>query len=239
MVDDRERRWIDDNMRWLSGQFGSADQNPVVLPTDEFFPGVYQGTDDDVCLAVDRVCAYMGVDATRISVDLDDYDAGAEVRAGLPAYVHSTHGVAGHYRVVDGSPVITLSNLRHKPLQLVATIAHELAHDRLIGEGRIDPDRPHGEPLADLTTVYLGMGLFTANAAFEFANLAGLDSSSGLGLGQHNRFSTSRLGYLTEPMFGYALAVYAHRRGESNPQWARYLDTNPRHFLRKALRSMP
>jgi hypothetical protein len=37
-------------------------------------------------------------------------------------------------------------------------------------------------------------------------------------------------------MYGYALARYAWLRGETNPAWARYLDTNPRTFLKRGLR---
>ena len=47
---------------------------------------------------------------------------------------------------------------------------------------------------------------------------------------------SSRLGYLTEPMFGYGLARYAWLRDERDPQWARYLDTNPRTFVKRGLR---
>ena len=37
-------------------------------------------------------------------------------------------------------------------------------------------------------------------------------------------------------MYGYGLARYAWLRGEPDPAWARYLDTNPRAFLRRGLR---
>jgi hypothetical protein len=37
----------------------------------------------------------------------------------------------------------------------VATVAHELGHARLLGEERVTGDRPDGEPLTDLATVYL------------------------------------------------------------------------------------
>jgi hypothetical protein len=47
---------------------------------------------------------------------------------------------------------------------------------------------------------------------------------------------SSRLGYLTEPMFRYGLARYAWLRDERDPQWARYLDTNPRTFVKRGLR---
>jgi hypothetical protein len=56
------------------------------------------------------------------------------------------------------------------PTALLAVIAHELGHVRLLGENRIPAGRPDSEPLTDLLTVYLGMGIFTANAAFGFSH---------------------------------------------------------------------
>jgi hypothetical protein len=50
------------------------------------------------------------------------------------------------------------------------------------------------------------------------------------------RWHTARQGYLTEPMYGYALARYARLRGEAKPAWAAHLDTNPRIHLKKSLR---
>jgi hypothetical protein len=37
-------------------------------------------------------------------------------------------------------------------------------------------------------------------------------------------------------MFGYGLAHYSFLRGERRPGWRRYLDTNPRVYLRRGLR---
>ncbi|GAA4473494.1 hypothetical protein [Phytohabitans houttuyneae] len=37
-------------------------------------------------------------------------------------------------------------------------------------------------------------------------------------------------------MYGYALARYAWLRGETDPAWSRYLDTNPRAYLKRGLR---
>jgi len=112
--------------------------------------------------------------------------------------------------------------LRH-PVALTATVAHELAHVRLLGERRINPDRDDHEQLTDLATVFFGLGVFTANAAFDYSQ---------------NQFGwqTSQLGYLGEALFGYSLAYYAHMRGEGDPSWAKALDTNPRVYMRKGLR---
>jgi hypothetical protein len=112
-------------------------------------------------------------------------------------------------------------------MALVATIAHELSHVLLLGDARISPDREDHEPLTDLLTIYFGLGIFSANAAFEYYREH---------RGRNTYSRAARLGYLTEPMFGYALARYAWLRGEAEPGWARFLDTNPRSFLKRGLR---
>ena len=106
---------------------------------------------------------------------------------------------------------------------LIATLAHELGHVRLLGERRIPDDRPDDEPLTDLLTVVFGLGVVTANAAFDFT-------------ADDRGWQSQRLGYMTEQMYGYALARYSLHRGEPDPPWARHLDTNPRAYMRQALR---
>jgi hypothetical protein len=220
-----EQQWIDDNLRWCVAEFGDAWlRSPVVLPTDQFFPGAYTGSAEDLHRAVRRVCGYLAVDPERIRVELHGEQVAERALRELTGGSFAWSGAAGHYRVTEGRTVISLEeSLGRRPLALIATIAHELAHERLLGEERVDPDRPDQEPLTDLVTVYLGFGVFTANAALEFS-------------GDHTGWSASRLGYLTEPMYGYALARYAWLRAEPDPSWARYLDTNPRTYLRRGLR---
>jgi hypothetical protein len=145
----------------------------------------------------------------------------------VPIHAQS-RGAAGHYQERDGRCVITISDDQAKrPMALVATVAHELGHVLLLGDRRIAADRADHEPLTDLLTVFFGLGIFAANAAFDqWAEVRGA----------YGYTSTARLGYLTEPMYGYALARYAWLRGETDPDWARYLDTNPRSLLKRGLR---
>jgi hypothetical protein len=51
---------------------------------------------------------------------------------------------------------------------LVATLAHELGHIILLRPGLIKRTKEDMEPLNDLLTIFLGFGIFTANAAFRF-----------------------------------------------------------------------
>jgi hypothetical protein len=82
------------------------------------------------------------------------------------------------------------------------------------------------EPLTDLVTVFLGFGVFNANAAFQFKQYTNSDSQG---------WSTQRLGYLSEEMFGYSLARFAFERGELNPDWASYLSTNVSVYFKRSL----
>lgn len=228
-VSDRERAWIADNMAWFRDQFGNGPLGtPVIVPTSTYFPPPFSGSDGDVRALVSKVAGYMGVEA-EVAVEIsDDVDHVRELQRILPAASES-RGAAGTYTAgAGGRPVITIdrSNVSD-PVRLVAVIAHELGHVRLLGEGRIGAGRADGEPLTDLVTVYLGLGIFTANAAFEFSR-----TMPDLSARRTGGWRAQRLGYLTEQMFGYALACYAVERAEPDPPWARYLDTNPRVYLK-------
>lgn len=219
-----EQDWIETRLDWLQGQFGDGRlRGTVVLPTDEFFPGEYRGTRADVRAVLERLCAHMGVDPARIELEHDESDDNRELANFVPLSSRWS-GAAGHHRVRDGRSVIGIhDDQAAAPMSLVATIAHELGHVLLLADGRITADSEDHEPLTDLLTVYFGLGIFGANAAFEYT----ADTA---------QYRTTRLGYLTEPMYGYALARYAWLRNEPDPPWARYLDTNPRTYCKRGLR---
>ncbi|WP_330182911.1 hypothetical protein OHB26_04150 [Nocardia sp. NBC_01503] len=218
-----ERLWVEEMMGWCAAQFGPRTlRAPVVLPTADFFPDPYSGTKPQVRALVDTVGGYMGVGADRLVVEVNSGDD--PLPEGVAFLEGATHGEAGHYRVEHGRAVVSLDMGRlRSQVTLVAAIAHELAHERLLGERRIDHDRHDGEQLTDLATVYLGLGIFNANAALQFS--------------QNQRgWRSSRLGYLSQPMYGYALACWAVMRGDPKPAWAGHLDTNPRVYMRQSLR---
>ncbi|MVU75852.1 hypothetical protein GPX89_01165 [Nocardia sp. ET3-3] len=218
-----ERIWVEEMLRWCVAEFGTRTlKAPVVLPTGDFFPGAYSGTESQVLSVVERVARYMGVARDRIVVEMDS--AGGLPPEQLAFLEGSTRGEAGHYRLEHGRAVVSLELARlRSPVTLVATVAHELAHERLLGERRIDPSRHDGEQLTDLATVFLGLGVFNANAAFQFS--------------QNSRgWRSQRLGYLSQPMYGYALACWTVMRGDPKPVWAHHLDTNPRVYMKQSLK---
>jgi hypothetical protein len=148
----------------------------------------------------------------------------------------------GHFRVEDGRAVIALDQSESADPKLLAAIAvHELCHLRLLGQGRIRPDRPDGERLTDLLTVYFGFGIFSTNAAMRFAraergwSLVPLGELDDLTLNAARHEGYNRLGYLSSAEFGYALACYCWLRREKDPGWARYVNPGPLLSLEQGL----
>ena len=52
-------------------------------------------------------------------------------------------------------------------MRLIATMSHELAHEYLIGQGRISGEEEDHEQLTDLLAVFLGFGVMLANSSLR------------------------------------------------------------------------
>jgi hypothetical protein len=112
------------------------------------------------------------------------------------------------------------------PMGLVGTMAHELAHVRLLGESRIMSEEYDNELLTDLTVVAFGLGVFLANTPRNWESQLGKWPDSNL----------NKPEYMTPPMFAYALAHLAWFRGEEKSAWAQHLTWSMRGEFKQALR---
>jgi len=226
-VEAEDKAWIEESLLWLIEEFGrdALLGATVVLPTDEFFPDEFSEDEESVRALVDRVCGYMGVDPARVILEFFT-DDNRDLRSQLPSYESSHAGVAGHYRKRRDKFVINIeASQLTDPMFLVATSAHELGHVRLLGEGRVSASFDDHEPLTDLLTVFLGMGVFTGNSVFSFRQWTDAFSQG---------WQTERRGYMSEEMFGYALALFAWLRGEDKPAWSKYLQGNVSAYFKSA-----
>jgi hypothetical protein len=228
-VPPREQAWIEKMLAWCFDQLGDLPlRNRVVEPTAEFFPDPYLGAGPDVLRVVDRVRVLLGIDADRVEVELAVNEASGDLNAMVLQPGRRTV-VAGHYQQRGERGYIRIDPLEAgDQSRLIAVAAHEFCHELLLGRGGVPgADGKDHEPLTDLLTVFTGFGVFTANAAFSFES-----STSG--------WRTRRLGYMTVPMFGYALACCSWLRGEAEsrdqPPWARFLDANPRGYMKQGTR---
>jgi hypothetical protein len=228
-VSDEERLWVDEGFRRLSRMLGwSRMQNAtVLLPTDEYFPDPWSPNEAGLKSLFRRVCGFMRVNPVEVELAL--IPDSNELLEMLPSYNQLSDEPAGlHFGSgnEEERPLIAVrQSLLRDPLAVVATLAHELGHVILLDDGHLGRDAQDMEPMTDLVTVYLGLGVFTANAARRFQQYQE-DNRQG--------WSMERLGYLSEPVCAYALARFAKDRGEDSPQWAGYLSTNLKTWFRQS-----
>lgn len=227
-VDDDTREWIEESFRWLLEELGFdvLRSVQVILPTEDFFPETFDGSRSSIRTMLNRVCGYMDIDPSLIAVS---FDKAEEHIHPLAADGEKREHALGTYRMGrNGKYQISLEETQAaNPEQLVATIAHELGHVILLGEDRLDPEHPDHESLTDLVTVFYGLGVFNANASVIFEQWTN---------SQYQGWQIGRSGYLTEEIFGYALALFARLRGETNPSWATYLNTNVRSYFKSSIK---
>ncbi|NJP98559.1 hypothetical protein HCN51_55645 [Nonomuraea sp. FMUSA5-5] len=237
-VGQTERTWIETSMEWFVEQFGrEAALQPVALPTPEFFRFLrhYFDITGRVNALVTKMSLLMGVAVGELRVELYDTERNGGSRT------------VGYYEEVDGVHVIGIDRKTDGNLvSLTGTVAHELCHVRLLGEGRITTDRGDHERLTDLLTVYLGFGVFSANAALMFARAGRRWQIMPRGYltdellnGASSDGTRHRLGYLSKQEYGYALACYSQLRGETDPPWAAHLDPGVRDFFTRSLPHLP
>jgi hypothetical protein len=211
--DSAAKSWIEERLQWLSEEFEDHAFNGrrLVLPTPEYFPDPYDGSKRAVRTLLDRVCEHMDVVPRLVSLKFvaDVGKIWLVNEAG-----HYLPGAAGTYEEGDRKFIIRIDESGlGDPMGLVGTMAHELAHVRLLGESRIMSDIYDNELLTDLTVVFFGLGIFLANTPRNWDSL-------------YKKWPGTNLNkpeYMTPPMFGYALAQLAWFRGEEKPAWMKYL----------------
>jgi len=223
-LDPIAKNWVETSLLWMRDEFGADDLygGPIVLPTPEFFPDPYDGSRQAVRVVFDRVCDYMGVEQGLIHLNFLKPSTN-------PLFLVNDGGeavpteAAGLY---EGAVIRINESEMTDPMSLVGTLAHELAHQRLLGEGRIDPDVYDNELLTDLTVAFKGLGIFLANVPRHW------DGNYTFWPGTEVR----KPDYMTGAMFGYALALIAWIRGDDRPTWQKYVHSGVRSELRQALR---
>jgi hypothetical protein len=169
------------------------------------------------------------IDRNRFRLELYS-DDDSWVQQAMPAYEGQHSGAAGLYIDPDDGQRLVLALEKAKlddAASVVATLAHEMCHIHLLADGRVNRDDEDHEFLTDLLTVFLGLGVFTANASFQFNQWED---------GSMQGWSASKSGYLPEDAYGYSLALFALIRGETKPEWASYLNANIAHFFKNSAR---
>jgi hypothetical protein len=220
-VTEYNRLWLEKGFLLLVDFFGENNirQRKVLVPDPSDFPVAYNNTEQSAFETIQVVATQMEVSFEDISLDIYE-DLMHEISTGNPFgrgifmetdkdALHPTGLYWG--KNAQGKFEISLNRKKlSEPESMVAVLAHEIAHIKLLGENLFVENN---EPFTDLTTVVFGFGIFNANDAFRFSK-------------NFDSWQARSEGYLSQPQWGYALALFAHVRGEKSPEWINYLTPN-------------
>jgi hypothetical protein len=222
-VDPAAKAWVEERLQWLAGEFGEevGFEFRVIEPTPEYFPDDYDGSKKSARGLFGRVCEYMGVVSETMKLKVYDEPRNLWLVNDKGDYLPS--GAAGFY---EGATIRIAADQLGDPMALVGTMAHELAHYRLLGEGRAMSEQYDNELLTDLTVVFFGLGIFLANTPRHYDSLLTIWPGTDL----------KKPEYMTPSMFGYALAHVAWFREERHPAWTKHLTSGARANLKEGLR---
>ena len=217
-VEEPMRQWIDGAFLWLMKVFGEENikNRKVLCPDFKDFSIKYNGEYQSLLDTSKIIAGQMEINPDDIFFDV--YTEGIkEINTGAGGYRifmqndEKTRFSAGMYwgRQEDGKYHVAIEKEGlSEPAKLIATIAHEFSHIKLLGEKRITKNN---EPLTELVTIVFGLGVFNANSAFQFKRTT-------------TSWGYSKMGYLSQMEWGYALALFAHIRKEETPSWLVHLD---------------
>lgn len=194
----KEKAWTEHRFAWLADKFGMSRllETPTLLPTYDGIPGVSNYEDAETLL--DFLRTWMKVEATnvRLQVHGDHVD---------PASI-------GNYDDDNDPTVIVIKqeDFEHRDT-LIAAMAVGLARQAIAESGFHQELKIDGGWTIELLPVFLGLGVFPANATVK---------DSYFDTGSWSSWSVSRRGNLPSRMFGYGLALRTSIRGDQSTEWS-------------------
>lgn len=217
-----DKIWIDNDLNWLKTEFGENHfmEIKTITPTKNFYNRTFDGTEKDAEFILERTMNLMHIKDVNIKLDFFS-DSPIHMSDGsilsTPADIDGRwNSASGTYQQKEKETIISIETRQLKdPISLIATISHELAHQILLGENRIEEN---DEFLTDLTAITYGFGIFIANSRFKFSSF---NTNSGFG------WQSSSQGYLPEQIIAYAMASLSIQRNEK---------TDYSKFLKKSIK---
>ncbi len=179
---------------------------PLIEPTERDFPDEWHPSAEGVAILAQRLFAYAGLTDLEAVVERFEDDAPQKGLLGLGLEMRVEHsGAAAWFAGIEGKRCyfgVNESQLGDAD-GVVAAMAHEVAHAfRRVNELEVE-DRDLEEKLTDLTTVYLGFGVLTTNAAYRYRASGDWKST---------QWSHQKLGYLGPLAMAFLLAAHARTR---------------------------
>lgn len=223
-----EQAWILTGLAGLVRRGGLAPfvATPIIQTSRRFLPEPYSPTLPSVDRLTRRLMQYAG---------LGDFDVALEPFEADDA--DDRHTLAYFQGIEKGVATFGLNVEQVADLEPIAGVmAHEVAHAFRRRRGLVVDDPEEEELLTDLTTIYLGFGVLTANARWRYRTGGEQQGSYAV-----TAWVTTAAGYLPPQAFSFALAAQLVARDPAPREWKRVLaalETNQRAFAETALEAL-
>lgn len=237
LLDPDTRSWLNDAARWAVTSFGGMrqiEETRLVLPTIEFFSANGETGTALAELIFAQTKTHAGMADWPCRLMAQPEAPKAEIAPTLAQQFH-TAAPAGTFSIDkadDGARALITYHPadQAKPMALVATFAHELAHYLILSQEQPPPGgwEMH-EPATDFMAVFMGFGVFLAISQFEFNQF-----QDGLAQG----WRSQRRGYLGETELIFALAQFLTLKNTSSADAINYLKPHMRSMLKRAMKEL-
>jgi len=229
-VSEADEAWLNESLTWLREAFTEEhfQQISTITPTTNFYNRTFDRSEEDAYFVLERTKDLMAIQNDEIELDFfnnspTEMEDGSMLSTPAEGIDGRWNGAAGTYEQKEGNKVIIsieVSQL-NDTISLIATIAHELAHEILLGEGWLEENN---EYLTDLTAIFYGFGLFLGNSSFRFAQ-----RNTAFG----SEWEYSSKGYLPEQVIAYAMAWLSYERNEEL-YYTQFLSKSMKKFVEQA-----
>ncbi|MBI9055933.1 MAG: hypothetical protein JEY96_19080 [Bacteroidales bacterium] len=198
----------------------------TILPCNEYFPNVNIDNRSELIKVFNILCEYMKIEPESVKVCIPERDPTLCETMYNTGNVEA-NGVAGSFvKGINNIDYIQIGHHYDNPINLIATIVHELSHVKLSRIMKDYLDDQDMELITDLFTIYSGFGIFTLTAIFQY---------SGHTYCNYEGWQTTSLGYLSLRAAGYALALYAFKRNEMKPIWLEFVPHSALHYFKHSI----
>jgi hypothetical protein len=199
-------------------------ERPLLEPTDACFPDRFTPDERGVGTLARRLLSYACLETLVVDITLYDNPDNPDVLPvhGIPRTTFRK-GAAAWFAGIAGDRCYFGADRAQAalPEAIVGTLCHEVAHAwrtihglslgeegtpyrGAVGGGEVALE----EKLTDLTTIFLGFGIFTVNNAYRYRSAGDFD-----GVNAYAWWSHSSTGYLSPQAMSYPLAMQCVARG--------------------------
>lgn len=204
---------------------------PLIEPSDRWFPDRWSPDATGVEHLLRRLLDYAQLTQLTLVLEVDRFSIPTG-KVLLDGRAGGHEGTAAWFAGIRDRTCLfgVDTNQLSDPIGLVGTLSHEVAHAYRHANGLRLADSAVEEPLTDLTTVYLGFGILTANASQRFRS-----GTSGAG---GSWWSRAEGGYLGMQSLCFLLAAQIVARGTSPRSLTRLLSPNQRACFNAACKDL-